>query len=99
MLTDTNPSEEETEESPSVNFGDLRELLGCEYVVNVVGRPDGTAVAGAGSHRYAYSSLLFWWLFFFLHVIINITFSMSLHFSSWEMLAKTLFISSKPDRF
>jgi len=57
MLTDLNSVEEEIAESPAVNFGDLRELLGCEYVVNVVGRPDGSAVVGVGSHRYAFCFL------------------------------------------
>ena len=47
----TNPGEE-VEEPPAVNFGDLRETLGCEYVVNVMPRPDGGAVLGVGNHRY-----------------------------------------------
>ena len=47
----TNPGEE-VEEPPAVNFGDLREPLGCEYVVNVIPRPDGGAVLGVGNHRY-----------------------------------------------
>jgi len=57
MFTDPNPSEEV--ESPSTNFGDLRGPLGCEYVVNVHARPDGSAVVGLGSHRYEFRFLVF----------------------------------------
>ncbi|KAH8649419.1 hypothetical protein BGZ60DRAFT_389799 [Tricladium varicosporioides] len=42
--------EEGVEEPPPVIFGDMRELLGGEYVCNVLGRPDGSAVLGIGSH-------------------------------------------------
>jgi hypothetical protein len=48
----TNPAED-VEEPPPVNFGDLRERLGCEYVANILPRPGGGAVAGMGSHRYS----------------------------------------------
>jgi hypothetical protein len=44
-------SEEGVEEPLPVNYGDLREKLGGEYVANVVRRPDGGAVLGIGSHR------------------------------------------------
>lgn len=47
----TNP-EEGVEEPPPVHFGDMREKLGGEYIANVVGRPDGGAVVGVGTHRY-----------------------------------------------
>lgn len=52
MVTDTN---EEVEEPPTVQFGDLRENLGCEYVTNVLARPGGGAVAGIGNHRHVFS--------------------------------------------
>jgi hypothetical protein len=48
----TNP-EEGVEEPPPVHFGDMREKLGGEYIANVVQRPDGGAVIGVGTHRYA----------------------------------------------
>ena len=44
--------EETVEEHAPVHFGDLRERLGCEYVVNVMPRPGISAVVGFGSHRY-----------------------------------------------
>ncbi|KAL3423512.1 WD repeat-containing protein [Phlyctema vagabunda] len=47
----TNP-EEGVEEPPPVHFGDLRELLGGEYVANVVRRADGGAVVGVGTHSH-----------------------------------------------
>lgn len=47
----TNP-EAGVEEPVPIQFGDLREGLKCEYVVDVVSRPDGSAVIGTGSHRY-----------------------------------------------
>lgn len=46
----TNP-EEGVEEPLPVHHGDVRELLGGEYVANVVRRPDGGAVIGVGTHR------------------------------------------------
>lgn len=46
----TNP-EEGVEEPPPIHYGDMREQLGGEYVANIVGRPDGTAVLGIGKHR------------------------------------------------
>ena len=47
----TDIAEEVVEKEPS-NFGDMRERLGGEYVVNVLGRGDGGAVMGVGMHRY-----------------------------------------------
>ena len=52
----TNP-EETVEEPAPVHFGDLRERLRCEYVVNILPRPGGSAVAGIGSHRYLIKAL------------------------------------------
>lgn len=46
----TNP-EEGVEEPPPVHYGDMREQLGGEYVANIVGRLDGSAVLGIGKHR------------------------------------------------
>jgi WD40 repeat protein len=46
----TNPEEGVEEPSP-VHYGDMREMLGGEYVANVLRRPDGGAVIGVGSHR------------------------------------------------
>lgn len=43
------------EEPAPKHFGDMRELLGGEYVANVLGRPDGGAVLGFGTHRYVLS--------------------------------------------
>lgn len=43
--------EEAVEEPPPIDFGDLREKLGCEYAVRVLPRPGGTGVLGAGCHR------------------------------------------------
>ncbi|KAF4632481.1 hypothetical protein G7Y89_g5643 [Cudoniella acicularis] len=43
-------SEEGVEEPLPVHFGDMRELLGGEYVANVLRRPDGSAVLGIGTH-------------------------------------------------
>jgi len=48
----TNP-EEGVEEPPPVHYGDMREGLGGEYIANVVTRPDGGAVLGIGTHRFA----------------------------------------------
>ena len=50
----TNPEEGVEEPSP-VHFGDMRDLLGGEYIANVLRRPDGGAVIGVGTHRYANS--------------------------------------------
>jgi SEL1 protein len=47
----TNP-EEGVEEPPPVHYGDMREQLGGDYAANVLGRPDGGAVLGIGTHRY-----------------------------------------------
>ncbi|RDW87721.1 hypothetical protein BP5796_03415 [Coleophoma crateriformis] len=47
LVTNT---EETVEEPLPVQYGDLRELLGGEYVANVVSRPDGAAVVGIGTH-------------------------------------------------
>lgn len=44
-------SEEGVEEPLPVHHGDVRELLGGEYVANVLRRPDGGAVIGVGTHR------------------------------------------------
>lgn len=49
LVTNT---EEVVEEPLPVNYGDLRESLGGEYVANVLRRPDGGAVLGLGTHRY-----------------------------------------------
>lgn len=49
LVTNT---EEGVDFTPPVDFGDLREKLGGEYVANVLRRPDGGAVAGIGTHRY-----------------------------------------------
>ena len=46
------PNEDTEEPSPTV-FGDLREKLNCEYVVDVLRSSDGI-ILGAGSHRYSY---------------------------------------------
>jgi SEL1 protein len=46
----TNP-EEGIEEPPPINYGDMREKLGGEYVANIVKRADGGAVLGIGTHR------------------------------------------------
>jgi hypothetical protein len=46
----TNP-EEGVEEPLPVHYGDMREMLGAEYVANVLRRPDGGAVVGVGIHR------------------------------------------------
>lgn len=43
--------EDGVEGQPPVNYGDMREALEGEYVVNVVRRPDGGAVLGIGTHR------------------------------------------------
>ncbi|KAK0117921.1 hypothetical protein ONS95_012235 [Cadophora gregata] len=45
----TNP-EEGVEEPLPVHHGDVRELLGGEYVANVLRRADGGAVIGVGTH-------------------------------------------------
>jgi len=45
----TNP-EEGVEEPLPTHYGDMREMLGGEYVVNVLGRADGGAVLGLGTH-------------------------------------------------
>lgn len=42
---------ENVEEPPSVQLGDLREILGCDYVATVLARPGGGGVLGVGSHR------------------------------------------------
>lgn len=42
--------EETVEEPPPHDFGDLRDLLGCEYVANVLARPGSGGVIGIGSH-------------------------------------------------
>lgn len=47
----TNP-EEGVEEPLPTHYGDMRELLGGEYVANVLSRADGGAVLGLGTHRY-----------------------------------------------
>ena len=44
------PNEHTEEPSPTL-FGDLRETLECEYIVEVLRSADGILV-GAGSHRY-----------------------------------------------
>jgi hypothetical protein len=49
----TNPEESVEEPSP-LHFGDMRERLGGEYVANVIGRPDGGAVIGVGTHRQVF---------------------------------------------
>jgi len=46
----TNPVEGVEEPLP-VQYGDMREKLGGEYVANVIRRPDGGAVLGLGTHR------------------------------------------------
>lgn len=46
------PNENTEEPSPTL-FGDLREKLSCEYVVEVLQSSEGVLV-GAGSHRYVY---------------------------------------------
>jgi WD40 repeat protein len=46
----TNPEEGVEEPSP-VHYGDMREMLGGEYVANVLRRPGGGAVIGVGTHR------------------------------------------------
>ena len=45
-----NPDEEVEEPLPRV-FGDLRERLGCEYVVQVLGSASSGVVVATGSHR------------------------------------------------
>lgn len=55
MITDT---EAAVEEPPSIQFGDLRERLGCEYVANVLDRPGGGGVIGIGNHRLVVSAKL-----------------------------------------
>lgn len=52
--------EEGVEEPPPINYGDMREKLGGEYVANIIRRPDGGAVLGIGTHRYASSSNASW---------------------------------------
>lgn len=47
LVTNT---EEGVEEPLPVHHGDVRELLGGEYVANVLRRPDGGAVIGVGTH-------------------------------------------------
>jgi SEL1 protein len=47
----TQNPDNDAEEAHAVEFGDLRETFGCEYVGDVVARPGGTAVIGLGSHR------------------------------------------------
>jgi SEL1 protein len=44
-------SEEGVEEPPPVHYGDMREMLGGEYIANVLRRQDGGAVIGVGTHR------------------------------------------------
>jgi hypothetical protein len=51
--------EESVEEPPPVQFGDLRENLGCEYIANVLARPGGAGVVGLGSHRSVSKNS--WW--------------------------------------
>ena len=47
MVTDL---DESVEEPPSMDFGDLRECLSCDYVANVLSRPGGSGVIGAGNY-------------------------------------------------
>ena len=53
----TDIGEEVVERDPS-HFGDMRERLGGEYVVNVLGRGHGGAVIGVGTHRYVLPLIL-----------------------------------------
>jgi SEL1 protein len=54
LVANTEGAIESGKEEKIVNFGDLREKLGGEYVANVLPRSDGGAVAGIGMHRYVF---------------------------------------------
>lgn len=42
------------------DFGDLRSVMGCQYVANVTQKTDGTgAIIGAGAQEYVYFLFLF----------------------------------------
>ena len=45
-----NESDERDDQAPTV-FGDVRPILDCEYVVDVISAP-GEVIIGAGTHRY-----------------------------------------------
>ena len=60
LVTTTEEGGEE-ERPAAVHFGDMRGLLGCEYIANVRRRPDGGAVIGAGSHRYVHPMFNILW--------------------------------------
>lgn len=56
-------------------FGDLRPLLGCRYVADVMGKTDGSgAIIGAGAQEYVFSVALLFFptLFFSLPVILDV---------------------------
>jgi len=55
MITNT---ESTVEEPPSIQLGDLRERLDCEYVANVLARPGGGGVVGIGNHSQSSFSLV-----------------------------------------
>lgn len=45
-------------EKQSVQFGDVRVELGCEYVIDVSTTHSDSAVVGVGNHRYALYSAI-----------------------------------------
>ena len=53
----TNPDEDIATEVPS-KLGDLRSVLHCEYIVDIVPSGNGQAIIGAGIHRYALFALI-----------------------------------------
>lgn len=63
-------AEERTDGNATQDFGDLRKVLGCQYVANVTTKLDGSgAILGAGSQEYVLhlpgsflGRLLWWWL-------------------------------------
>lgn len=65
MITNTEAS---VEEPPSTQFGDLREILGCEYVANVLPRPGNGGVIGMGNHRLVTER----WIIYLLQSFANV---------------------------
>lgn len=53
----SNPDENIANEVPS-KLGDLRSVLHCEYIVDIVPSGNGQAIIGAGIHRYALFALI-----------------------------------------
>lgn len=52
-------AEERTDGNATRDFGDLRKVLGCQYVANVTTKLDGSgAILGAGAQEYVYFSVI-----------------------------------------